>query len=456
MNRVRRKFSLWMHHLGANAIYVIAAGFALTILVGSVLLSLPCATRSGESIGWFDALFTSTSAVCVTGLIVRDTGTTFNLFGQVVLMVLIQMGGLGFMTFATLLLRLIGRQVSLQERMLIRESLNEDRLGGMDGLIRWVAASAFTVELVGALLLSVRFVPRFGLWKGAFYALFHAVSAFCNAGFDLFGNYASLTAWRGDVLVNVAVMLLIVIGGLGFVVLRDLKDRRRSRYLHLQTRIVLTTYGILLAFGFLFTLVSEWSNPATLGNLPFGEKLLAALFQSVTLRTAGFNTIDEAAIRPAGKLVASLLMFTGASPASTGGGVKVTTIAVIFLVVRMTVRGENNIVVFKRGISNDLVRRALSVTLIAALVLMVDTITISLLQPELEFMDVLFECASAVGTVGVSAFGSANLRVLPRIMIILTMFIGRIGPLTMALVLSHRQNSVKPRVDYPEGRIMIG
>lgn len=456
MNRVRRKFGLWMHHLGTNAIYVIAAGFALIILVGSVLLSLPCATRSGESIGWFDALFTSTSAVCVTGLIVRDTGTTFNLFGQVVLMVLIQMGGLGFMTFATLLLRLIGRQASLQERMLIRESLNEDRLGGMDGLIRWVATSAFTVELVGALMLSLRFVPRFGLWKGAFYALFHAISAFCNAGFDLFGNYSSLTAWRGDVLVNVAVMLLIVIGGLGFAVLRDLKDRRRSRYLHLQTRIVLTTYGILLAFGFLFTLVSEWSNPATLGNLPFGEKLLAALFQSVTLRTAGFNTIDEAAIRPAGKLVASLLMFTGASPASTGGGVKVTTMAVIFLVVRMTVRGENSIVVFKRGISNDLVHRALSVTLIAALVLLVDTITISLLQPELEFMDVLFECASAVGTVGVSAFGSANLRVFPRIMIILTMFIGRIGPLTMALVLSRRQNAVKPRVDYPEGRIMIG
>ena len=458
MRRQQRRFRVHalLNRMGANAIYVIAAGFASIILIGSILLSLPCATQSGESIGWFDALFTSTSAVCVTGLIVRDTATTFNLFGQVVLLCLIQLGGLGFMTFATMLLRLIGRQASLQERMLIRESLNEEGVGGMESLIRWVATSAFTVELVGAVLFAFRFIPKYGPWKGAFYSIFHAVSAFCNAGFDLFGNYSSLTAFRGDVLVNLTAMLMVVVGGLGFAVLRDLKDRRKSGYLHLQTRIVLSTYGILLAFGFVFTLISEWSNPATLGNLTLGEKLLAALFQSVTLRTAGFNTIDEAAIRPAGKLVASLLMFTGASPASTGGGVKVTTIAVIFLAVRMTVRGENSIVAFKRSISNDLVRRALAVTLIAAGILLIDTVTISLMQPELEFMDVLFECASAVGTVGVSAFGSANLHVISRIMIILTMFMGRIGPLTMALVLAHRQNAVKPRVDYPEGHVMIG
>ncbi|MGN1005745.1 MAG: potassium transporter TrkG, partial [Aristaeellaceae bacterium] len=261
MRRFRRQLHALMNHMGANAIYVIAAGFASIILIGSILLALPCATRSGASIGWFDALFTSTSAVCVTGLIVRDTATTFNLFGQVVLLCLIQLGGLGFMTFATLLLRLIGRQASLQERMLIRESLNEESVGGMESLIRWVAASAFTVELTGAVLLSFRFVPLYGPWKGAFYSIFHAVSAFCNAGFDLFGNYSSLTGFRGDVLVNLTVMLLIIIGGLGFAVLRDLKNRRKSRYLHLQTRVVLSTYGILLAFGFVFTLISEWSNP---------------------------------------------------------------------------------------------------------------------------------------------------------------------------------------------------
>ena len=445
-----------MRRMGVNAVSMIALGFALIILLGSLLLSLPCATLSGESIGWFDALFTSTSAVCVTGLIVVDTGTTFSLFGRIVLLCLIQVGGLGFMTFATLLFRLLGRQISLRERMLIRESLNEEGVGGMVALMAWVAKCAFTVELVGAALLSIRFIPQFGPGRGIFYSIFHAVSAFCNAGFDLFGNYQSLTAYRGDVLINVTVMLLVVIGGLGFGVLRDLNGRRKGRYLHLHTRIVLSAYGIFFLFGLLFTLLSEWNNPATLGNLPLGEKLLAAAFQSITLRTAGFNTIDEAAIRPAGKLVGSLLMLIGASPASTGGGVKVTTVAVIFFSVLATVRGRDSIVVFRRGISQSTVRRALAVVLIASGILLTDTVVISLMQPELPFMDILFECASAMGTVGVSAFGSANLNTIARILIILTMYTGRIGPLTMALVLAKRQSKNRALLEYPEGHIMIG
>ncbi len=439
-----------------NAIHWIALGFAGIILLGSILLSLPCATLSGESIGWFDALFTSTSAVCVTGLIVVDTGTTFNLFGRIVLLCLIQVGGLGFMTFATLLFRLLGRRISLRERMLIRESLNEEGVGGMVSLMAWVAKCAFSVELAGALLLSIRMIPRFGWGKGIFYSVFHSISAFCNAGFDLFGDFQSLTAYRGDVLVNITVMLLVVIGGLGFGVLRDINERRKGRYLHLHTRIVLASYGIFFLFGMAFTLVSEWNNPATLGGLPFGEKLLAAAFQSVTLRTAGFNTIDEAAIRPAGKLIGSFLMLIGASPASTGGGMKVTTVAVIFLAVRATVRGENGIVAFRRGISGDVVRRAITVVLLALGIWITDVVVISLMQPELEFMDILFECASAMGTVGVSAFGSAKLNTVARILIILTMYMGRIGPLTAALVLANRQNRVRAKMDYPEGHIMIG
>ena len=439
-----------------NAIHLIAIGFAGIILLGSLLLSLPCATLSGESIGWFDALFTSTSAVCVTGLIVVDTGTTFNLFGRIVLLCLIQVGGLGFMTFATMVFRLLGREISLRERMLIRESLNENGTGGMEALIRWVAVSAFTVQITGALVLSLRFIPMYGFGRGAFYSIFHSVSAFCNAGFDLFGNYSSLTGFRADVLINFTVMALVIIGGLGFGVLRDITHVRKNGYLRLQTRLVLASYFSLFAFGFLFTLVSEWNNPATLGGLSFGEKLLAAAFQSVTLRTAGFNTIDEAAIRPAGKLIGSLLMLIGASPASTGGGVKVTTAAVIFLAVRATVRGERGIVAFRRGISGDMVRRALAVVLLALGIWIIDVTVISLLQPELNFMDILFECASAMGTVGVSAFGSASLNALPRILIILTMYMGRIGPLTAALVLSSRQNSCRADIEYPEGHIMIG
>ena len=439
-----------------GAVQLIPIGFAGIILLGSLLLSLPCATISGESIGWFDGLFTSTSAVCVTGLIVRDTATTFNLFGRIVLLCLIQVGGLGFMTFATLIFRILGRQISLRERMLIRESLNEEGVGGMVALMAWVAKSAFAVEAVGAALLSFRMVPLYGWGKGLFYSIFHSVSAFCNAGFDLFGNYSSLTGFRGDVLVNFTAMALIVVGGLGFGVLRDLNGRRKGKYLHLHTRIVLASYAILFLFGFAFTLISEWNNPATLGSLPLGEKLMAAMFQSVTLRTAGFNTIDEAAIRPAGKLVGSLLMLIGAAPASTGGGVKVTTAAVIYLAVRMTVRGEKSIVTFRRSISNDTVRRALAVFFLAGGILILDTVIISLLQPELDFMNVLFECASAMGTVGLSASGSASLNVLSRVLIIITMFFGRVGPLSMALVLARRQSKTRAHMDYPEGHIMIG
>lgn len=452
----KRELHRMLHRMGSNVLALIAGGFALIILLGSILLALPCATQSGQSIGWFDGLFTSTSAVCVTGLVVRDTGTTFNLFGQIVLLCLIEVGGLGFMTFATMVFRIIGRQISLKERMLIRESLNESGTGGMDSLIRWVARSAFTVQGLGALALAIRFIPMYGPLKGAYYSVFHAVSAFCNAGFDLFGNYSSLTSFRGDVLINLTVMALIVIGGLGFGVLRNLLNRRKGHYLFLQTRLVLLSYGILMIFGCLFVLMAEWNNPETLGGLPFGEKLLSSLFQSVTLRTAGFNTISQQALRPATKLVSAMLMLIGASPASTGGGVKVTTVAVIFLAVRMTVRGDHGIVIFRRGVSDGTVRRALSVALIALGVALTDIIVISLLQPELSFMDVVMECTSAMGTVGVSAFGSASLNVISRIMIILTMYLGRIGPLTMALALAQKQRGSRGQVQYPEGNIMIG
>lgn len=453
---MKDKLRQFIRRSGSNALMVIALGFAAIILLGAVLLALPFASRTGESIGFFDGLFTSTSAVCVTGLIIRDTGTTFSVFGKIVLMCLIQVGGLGFMTFAIMIMRLLGRQISLRERMILRESMNEDGVGGMVRLAGWVARSAFVVELAGAIVLSIRFIPRFGWLKGTGYSIFHAVSAFCNAGFDLFGNYSSLTGYYNDVIINFAVMALIVIGGLGFGVLRNLLDARKGSALRFQTRLVLLTYGILLAFGWIFTLVAEWNNPLTLGSLNFGEKLLAGLFQSVTFRTAGFNTIDQAALRPATKLIGSFLMLTGASPASTGGGVKVTTLAVIFLAVRATVRGDGSIVAFRRSLSNQLVRRALAVMLIAVFVMLADTVIISLLQPELEFMDILFECASAVGTVGVSAFGSAQLNAFSRVLIILTMYMGRIGPLTMALVLSHRQGMDQSKLQYPEGRIMIG
>ena len=441
---------------GFDALPLIAAGFLAIILLGSLLLTLPFASATGRRIPWFDTLFTSTSAVCVTGLVVRDTGTEYSTFGHVVLLILIQLGGLGFMTFATLIFRLMGRGFSMRERMIMRESLNEDDMGGMVSMVMWVARSAFTVELIGALLFSIRLIPIYGPGRGAFFALFHSVSAFCNAGFDLFGGGRSLTGFSGDVLMNLTAVALVIIGGTGFSTLHDMLSKRRFQRFRLHTKLVLVSYGALLAIGFVTVLLLEWSNPATLGPLSFGEKLLAALFQSVTLRTAGFNTIDQAALRDSTKLIGGFLMLIGAAPASTGGGIKVTTLAIMVLTVRMVSHGESSIVVFQRRIDRALIQRTVAITCIALAVAFVDVCALSILQPEAAFLDLYYECFSAVGTVGISAIGSANLRPLARVLIIITMYIGRIGPLTMAMLFNRRQNRSKELIRYPEDRVMIG
>jgi len=441
---------------GFNALPMIALGFLGLILVGSLLLTLPVASASGRRIPWFDALFTSTSAVCVTGLVVRDTGTAYSTFGHVVLMLLIEMGGLGFMTFATLLFRLMGRGFSMRDRMIMQESLNQDDLGGVVNLVMWVANSAFVVQFTGAVLFSIRLIPIYGVAKGLFFSVFHAVSAFCNAGFDLFGGGKSLTGFTGDALMNLTAIALVVIGGIGFGTVHDIVDKKRFKRLRLNTKLVLVTYGALLLAGFLMVLAFEWDNPATLGPMNPGQKLLAALFQSVTLRTAGFNTIDQAALRDSTKLVGGLLMLVGCAPASTGGGIKVTTFAIIVLTVRMVARGENGIAVFKRRIDQTMIQRAVTIAFIAMAVAFVDICALCLIQPGCAFLDLYYECVSAVGTVGISAIGSANLRPLGRLLIIVTMYIGRIGPLSMALLFTKRQSRARELVKYPEDRVMLG
>lgn len=451
-----RFFRKLYKRMGFSAIGVIAAGFAITILIGSLLLTLPVSSVDGERVRWFDALFTSTSAVCVTGLVAVDTGTAYSRFGHVVLLLLIQTGGLGFMTFATLIFRLVGKQLTLKERIVVRESLNEDRMGGLVQMIQWVALSTFVIEISGAALMSIRMVPKYGWGDGLFYSLFHSVSAFCNAGFDLFGDFRSLTGYRSDVLVNLVVIALVVLGGLGFALLHELLNWRKTRRVSLHTKIVLTTYGALLFFNMLFVLFVEWSNSATLGGLPFGEKVLASLFQAVTLRTAGFNTIDQGGMLPATKLVNCVMMFVGAAPASTGGGVKVTTFAVLFLLVRMVAKGQSQITVYHRRLDRMLVQRAVAIVMIALTILFTDIIAISLLEPGADILDIAYECASAVGTVGISAIGTPSLHVVSKILLILTMYLGRIGPLTMALLLAHRQAAASDGFRYPEDRIMIG
>lgn len=437
---------------------LLALGFLAVILVGTALLELPISTKSGESIGLFNSLFTATSAVCVTGLVAVDTGTTFSLFGQIVLMSLIQVGGLGFMVFATMIMVMLGRKISIKGRMLIRESMNSASLTDLSGLTRLYLLLALGIELAGAALLSVRFIPMFGARRGLWMALFHAVSAFCNAGFDLFGGFSSLTAFARDPLVLMTVAGLIIMGGLGFsVILEALRNRQGFRGLSLHARIVLLFTLVLLLAGTAFYLLAEWNGAGTLAGLSAGDKVSNAFFQSVTMRTAGFNSIDLSRLKDGSKLFSSLLMAIGASPASTGGGMKTTTVAVFALLMLSVVKGESEVNIARRRLSADVTRRALAVVALFLLMLIGGTLTISMIENgRFALSDVLFEASSAMGTVGVSSIGTPSLLPASRIVLLPMMFFGRIGPLTLAVALARRQGKTSKLARYPEEKIMIG
>ena len=437
---------------------ILALGFLAVILLGTVLLALPAASRSGKGIGLFDSLFTATSAVCVTGLVAVDTGTTFSVFGQIVLLVLIQVGGLGFMVFATMIMVALGRKISIRGRMLIRESMNGASLSDLSRLTWLYLLLALAIETVGTVFLSIRLVPLLGWKHGIWMALFHAVSAFCNAGFDLFGNYASLTAFSGDPLVLLTVAVLIILGGLGFaVILETLRNRQGFRSLTLHTRIVLlTTLGLVLT-GTVFYWLAERSNAETLAGFGEGEKILNAFFQSVTMRTAGFNSFDLSRFRDGSKLFSSVLMMIGASPASTGGGIKTTTFAALVLLMLSVVRGENEVNVARRRLSTDIARRALAVAVLFLTTLVTGTLIISFIENgRFPLADILFEASSAMGTVGVSAIGTPNLHPASRAVLLPMMFLGRVGPLTLAFAVAKRQGRIKTLSKHPEERIMIG
>ena len=427
---------------------MLVLGFLAVILLGTVLLSLPVASSDGQSIGLFNSLFTATSAVCVTGLVAVDTGTRFSFFGQVILLILIQVGGLGFMVFATRVMVLLGRRISIKDRMLIRESMNGSSLSNLGAISRVYLLLAFGIEAIGALLLSIRFIPMFGPPRGLWYAIFHAVSAFCNAGFDLFGHFSSLTAFANDPLVLLTIAALIVLGGLGFgVILEATRHREGFRGLSLHTRIVVILTPLLLAGGTIFYLLAEH------GRL----NALNAFFQSVTMRTAGFNSVDLSAFTDGSKLFSCLLMIIGASPASTGGGIKTTTTAVLVLLIISTVKGESEVNVARRRLSAETVRRALVVVALFLTMLSFGTLTITIIEKgRFSLADILFECSSAMATVGVSSLGTPNLLPAGRVMLLPMMFLGRVGPLTLAIAVARRQGKIRGLSKYPEEKIMIG
>ena len=439
---------------------VLVLGFMLLIALGTGLLALPAAARDGRSIGFFDSLFTAASAVCVTGLVAVDTGAVFSLFGQIVLLLLIQVGGLGFMVFATLIMSMLGHRISLREKLLIRESMNASSQTGLTRLVRANVLLALGIEGLGAALLSIRLIPAYGPARGLWYAVFHAVSAFCNAGFDLFGRFSSLTGFAADPLTLLAVSLLIILGGLGFpVMLEMLRGRGGIRGMSLHARMVLLSTAVLLMMGTAFYAAVEWNNPAALaaGNAGAGQRLLGAFFQSVTMRTAGFNSVDLSALSDGSKLFSCLLMLIGASPASTGGGIKTTTVAAVVLLVASVVKGESDINLSGRRLAAGIALRALAVTALSLAMLFTGTLLLTLFEGgRYSLADLLFEASSAVATVGVSAIGSPNLTLGSRIVLIPLMFLGRVGPLTLATALAKRPDSARALVKYPEENLMIG
>ena len=413
---------------------------------------LPVATTDGQGLGIIDALFTSTSATCVTGLIVVTTGTAFTLFGQTVIMILIQIGGLGIMTMSTAFAFLMGRKITLRHRLIIQEDLNQFGISGLLRLVQYVLGFTFAIEGAGALLLFTRLVGKFPLPKAIFYSIFHSVSAFNNAGFDLFGN--SLVDFVGDPIINITVMLLIILGGLGFYVLVELFQKRKVS--SLQSKMVISTTAILLIVGFFVVFALEFSNTNTIANLNFGEKILASAFLSVTPRTAGFNTVPTGALNQSTIFFVMLLMFIGASPGSTGGGIKTTTIGTIFSTLWTTITGKNDVELFKRRLDGDIIFKAVTILMLSLFLVLIVTL-ILLVTESGEFIDILFETVSAYGTVGLSTGLTPTLTKVGRVLITITMFAGRVGPLTLAVAMSVSANS-KGQIlyHYPKEKIMVG
>lgn len=454
MNAVKRRTS-------SNPARMISASFAVVIAIGTLLLWLPISSKARVFTPLLDCLFTAASATCVTGLVVYDTYTHWSAFGHGVLLMLIQIGGLGLVTFTSFFNLVVGRKLGLRGMRLASESINSTSFGDVPYLLRMIITFTLAVEASGALLLGLYFVPRFGL-QGIAISVFLAISAFCNAGFDVLGflgEYTSLTSLNDSYLVLFTIMLLIIIGGLGFIVWNDLMAWRKTRTLLLHTKVVLLVTAFLLLLGTVCFLLFEWNNPATLQPMSLKEKIGAGCLQSVTMRTAGFNSIDLYSMRDATKVFSIVLMFIGAAPGSTGGGIKVTTIAVIVMTAVSISRGKDEPYLLGRRLSANVVYRSLAILFLGIVVSGITAIililTCPLEQNGLTGVDAAFEAVSAFATVGVSSGVTAVTNWVGKIALTLTMFIGRVGPVSFGLTLAAQQK-VNRKLIVPEGKIVVG
>lgn len=441
-----------------SSVKVVALGFAALILTGALLLSLPVSAANGKSTDFTDALFTSASAVCVTGLSVLNTGLYWSPFGKTVILLLIQTGGLGFMAIAALVSFAFRRKISLKERIIMADALNRDELSGIVRLMHSVILLTFLFEGIGAIVLSSRFIPEYGFWQGIAKGIFHSVSAFCNAGFDTFGGTGdlnSLTKYVSDSVVNITLMLLITFGGLGFFVFVDIAHRRHNRKLHTQTKLVLLVSAILLFCGALLIFAFEYNNKNTIGNMPLGDKITASFFQSVTCRTAGFETIPQNSFTMPSKLISMLLMFIGGSPGSTAGGIKTVTAAVLVLSAVSVISGNDNTNAFKRRIKSTVIKKAFAIVMLSFGVLFVSVVAICCAE-NISFDKIVFEVVSAFGTVGLSCGITGDLSFFSKFILIFLMYFGRIGILTIGMAVVQRSDKSVSLYKYADAHISVG
>jgi len=436
---------------------IIALVFAAIILLGAILLSLPAASRNGVSCGFRPALFTATSATCVTGLVLYDTWTQWSGFGQIVIISLIEIGGLGFMSAASLVVFTLRRKVGLKQRLVMAQALSLNDMAGVVQLQKVVLAGSLSVEAIGALILTLRFWQEVGFAQALKWGVFHSVSAFCNAGFDIFGCIspgASLIPFQSDPIVLLTLGMLVVVGGLGFFVWEEIWEKRHFKKFSVYSKLVLVMTGTLILSGAVLFCVLEWDNPDTLGPMGMGDKLLNGLFQSITLRTAGFASIDQALLTDAGKGLSMLLMIIGGSSGSTAGGIKTVTMVVLFLFLFARARGRNTVYVFKRTIPNDKVLDAMTISSIVLALALFGGVFISATSP-VSFTDGLFEAVSALATVGVTAGVTPYLSIPAQFLIILYMYFGRVGVLTISLgfLIGDR---AEERFRYAQTNLLIG
>lgn len=453
--RTRRPNKGWL--AGSSATQTICGSFLLVIAVGTLLLTLPISSRTGR-LGVIDALFTATSATCVTGLVVRDTWSQFSLFGQVIILMLIQVGGLGLVTLTSFFALAARRRMGFRDLRLLGESVSADGLSKATEVLKIVIKLAAAFEAVGIVLLLFAFVPQFGA-EGVWVSVFTAISAFCNAGFDLFGRfgaYSSLVPYVNNYYVQAVIMFMIMAGGLGFMVWVELAEYRKKRRLSLHAKVVLQFSAIFWVGGAVLLALLEWSNPRTMGGLSVPGKIMAALFQSVSTRTAGMNTIDLAACSPISKLLMSVLQFIGAAPGSTGGGVKVTTFAVLILTIRSVAQGRDDCVIGGHHIESKTVYRALTIIVIGAVAAFGSAVVVYYNTAEtVSVIDCIFESCSAFGTVGLSVGVTGQLNTGAKLLYMACMFMGRVGPVSLAISLTAKPDDNKRKV-LPVGHINVG